>query len=65
MRKILSNPYGRDLIRIILLFLSLFIFKKLYKPFDNKSLDFLIQILLVGCVVFLIKLIINKPNIEN
>ena len=65
MRKILSNPYVRDLIRIILLFLSLFIFKKLYKPFDNKSLDFLIQILLVGCVVFLIKLIINKPNIEN
>lgn len=65
MKKILANPYGRDLIRIILLFLSLFIFKKLYKPFDNKSLDFLIQIFLVGCVVFLIKFAIKKPNSEK
>lgn len=62
MRKILSNPYGRDLIRIVLLFLSLLIIKYVTKSTMNSFVGGCIEGVGVGSVVLLIRFLIKKPK---
>lgn len=64
MRKILSNPYGRDFIRVGLFFILMISVKYLYKPLDNSFVDGCIQGSIVGFIVLLIRFYIKKPKTE-
>jgi len=65
MKKILSNPYGRDFIRVGLFFILMILVKYLYKPLDNGFVNGCIQGSIVGFIVLLIRCIINKPKIQK
>ena len=64
MRKILSNPYGRDFIRVGLFFILMISVKYLYKPLDNSFVNGCIQGSIVGFIVLLIRFYIKKPKTE-
>ena len=64
MRKILSNPYGRDFIRVGLFFILMISVKYLYKSLDNSFVDGCIQGSIVGFIVLLIRFYIKKPKTE-
>jgi hypothetical protein len=64
MKKILSNPYGRDFIRVGLFFILMISVKYLYKPLDNGFVNGCIQGSIVGFIVLLIKFYIKKPKTE-
>ena len=64
MKKILSNPYGRDFIRVGLFFILMISVKYLYKPLDNSFVNGCIQGSIVGFIVLLIKFYIKKPKTE-
>jgi uncharacterized membrane-anchored protein len=64
MKKILSNQYGKDLIRVGLLFILMISVKYLYKPLDNSFVNGCIQGSIVGFIVLLIRFYIKKHNTE-
>ena len=64
MKKILSNPYGRDFIRVGLFFILMISVKYLYKPLDNSFVNGCIQGSIVGFIVLLIRFYIKKPKTE-
>lgn len=64
MKNILSNPYGRDFIRVGLFFILMISVKYLYKPLDNSFLNGCIQGSIVGFIVLLIRFYIKKPKTE-
>jgi uncharacterized membrane-anchored protein len=64
MKNILSNPYGRDFIRVGLFFILMISVKYLYKPLDNSFVNGCIQGSIVGFIVLLIRFYIKKPKTE-
>jgi hypothetical protein len=64
MKKILSNPYGRDFIRVGLFFILMISVKYLYKPLDNGFVNGCIQGSIVGFIVLLIRFYIKKSKTE-
>lgn len=65
MKNILSNPYGRDFIRVGLFFILMISVKYLYKPLDNSFVNGCIQGSIVGFIVLLIRFYIKKPKTEK
>ena len=64
MKNILSNPYGRDFIRVGLFFILMISVKYLYKPLDNSFVNGCIQGSIVCFIVLLIRFYIKKPKTE-
>ncbi len=64
MKNILSNPYGRDFIRVGLFFILMISVKYLYKPLDNSFVNGCIKGSVVGFIVLLIRYYIKKPKTE-
>ena len=64
MKKVISNPFGRDFIRIGLFFILMISVKFLYKPLDNGFVNGCVQGSIVGFIVLLIRYFIKKPNTE-
>jgi hypothetical protein len=64
MKKILSNQYGKDFIRVGLFFILMISVKYLYKPLDNGFVNGCIQGSIVGFIVLLIRFYIKKSKTE-
>jgi hypothetical protein len=65
MKKVISNPYGRDFIRIGLFFILMITVKFLFKPLDNGFVNGCVQGSIVGFIVLLIRYFIKKPTTET